>query len=162
MNCLATTKYGGSIADINAFNSSNAERISPRSDAPNVTIHLPPPTFAVEPWIIDFLIYADAAVVILDDLNTIYHLLSFDSSRRVGNRMSFLMGLTSFLARMKRQTIISKAHALKRPVQNRRGARSLDKLGDMGVSVESQVDGLTFRCRSGVGWRGGVFSVRVG
>ncbi len=162
LNCLASTKNGGSIADINAFYSSNAERVAPRSDAPSVIIHLPPPTFVVEPWIIDFLIRADEAVVILDDLNTIYHLLSFDSSKRVGNRMSFLMGLASFLARTRRQTIISKVHVLKRPILNRRGARSLDRLGDMGVSAESRADELTFRSRSGMGWRDGVFSVRVG
>ena len=105
----------------------------------------------------------DAAVVILDDLNTLYHLLSFDGSKRAGNRMSFLIALTSFLARTRLQTIISKVYARNRPVQNgRRGARSLDRLGDLGVAVEYEASELTFTCKNGSGWRGdGTFSVRI-
>ncbi len=164
LSCLVRTRGEVLVADINAFYSSNAQRIAPGSDAPNISLSLPPPGFAVEPWLIDFLIgAADAAVVVLDDLNTLYHLLSFDGSKRVGNRISFLMALTSFLARTRLQTIISKVYARNRPIQNsRRGARSLDRLGDLGVAVEYEASHLTFACKNGSGWRGdGTFSVRV-
>src|SRR5712691_3341525 len=164
LGCLVRTRNEALVADINAFYGSNARRVAPESDAlQNISLSLPPPSFAVEPWIIDFLIGAvDAAVVILDDLNTLYHLLSFDGSKRAGNRMSFLMALTSFLARTRRQTIISKVDARNRPIQNsRRGARSLDRLGDLRVSVEYQANELTFTSKNGRGWRDGTFSVRV-
>ena len=164
LSCLVRTRNEVLVADINAFYSSNAQRIAPGSDAPNISLTLPPPGFAVEPWLIDFLIgAADAAVVVLDDLNTLYHLLSFDGSKRTGNRISFLMALTSFLARTRLQTIISKVYARNRPIQNsRRGARSLDRLGDLGVAVEYEASELTFACKNGSGWRGnGTFSVRV-
>jgi len=164
LSCLVRTKNEVQVADINAFYSSNAQRIAPGFDAPNISLSLPPPGFAVEPWLIDFLIgAADAAVVVLDDLNTLYHLLSFDGSKRTGNRISFLMALTSFLARTRLQTIISKVYARNRPIQNsRRGARSLDRLGDLGVAVEYEASELTFACKNGSGWRGnGTFSVRV-
>jgi len=164
LSCLVRARSEVLVADINAFYSSNAQRIAPESETPNIRLSLPPPSFAVEPWIIDFLIGApDAAVVILDDLNTLYHLLSFDGSKRAGNRMSFLIALTSFLARTRLQTIISKVYARNRPVQNgRRGARSLDRLGDLGVAVEYEASELTFTCKNGSGWRGdGTFSVRV-
>ena len=164
LSCLVRTRNEVLVADINAFYSSNAQRIAPGSDAPNISLTLPPPGFAVEPWLIDFLIgAADAAVVVLDDLNTLYHLLSFDGSKRAGNRISFLMALTSFLARTRPQTIISKVYARNRPIQNsRRGARSLDRLGDLGVAVEYEASELTFACKNGSGWRGdGTFSVRV-
>jgi len=164
LSCLVRARNEVQVADINAFYSSNAQRIAPGSDAPNISLSLPPPGFAVEPWLIDFLIgAADAAVVVLDDLNTLYHLLSFDGSKRAGNRISFLMALTSFLARTRLQTIISKVYARNRPIQNsRRGARSLDRLGDLGVAVEYEASELTFACKNGSGWRGnGTFSVRV-
>jgi len=164
LSCLVRTRNEVLVADINAFYSSNAQRIAPGSDAPNISLTLPPPGFAVEPWLIDFLIgAADAAVVVLDDLNTLYHLLSFDGSKRAGNRISFLMALTSFLARTRPQTIISKVYARNRPIQNsRHGARSLDRLGDLGVAVEYEASELTFACKNGSGWRGdGTFSVRV-
>ena len=165
LSCLVRTRNEALVADINAFYSSNAQRIAPESDAlQNISLSLPPPGFAVEPWFVDFLIGAtDAAVVVLDDLNTLYHLLSFDGSKRAGNRISFLMALTSFLARTRLQTIISKVYARNRPIQNsRRGARSLDRLGDLGVAVEYEASELTFACKNGSGWRGnGTFSVRV-
>ena len=164
LSCLVRTRNEALVADINAFYSSNAQRIAPGSDGlQNISLSLPPPGFAVEPWIVDFLIGAGAAFVILDDLNTLYHLLSFDGSKRAGNRMSFLIALTSFLARTRLQTIISKVYARNRPIQNsRRGARSLDRLGDLGVSVKYEASELTFTCKNGSGWRGdGTFSVRV-
>ena len=164
LGCLVRTRNGALVADINAFYSSNAQRIAPGSDAlQNISLSLPPPGFAVEPWIVDFLISAASAVVILDDLNTLYHLLSFDGSKRAGNRISFLIALTSFLARTRLQTIISKVYARNRPIQNgRRGARSLDRLGDLGVAVAYEAGGLTFTCKNGSGWRGdGTFSARV-
>src|SRR2546428_7847049 len=157
LTCLVRARSEVLVADINAFYSSNAQRIAPESEAPNIRLSLPPPGFAVEPWIVDFLIGApDAAVVILDDLNTLYHLLSFDGSKRTGNRMSFLIALTSFLARTRLQTIISKVYARNRPIQNgRRGARSLDRLGDLGVAVQKQGSGVTFPCKNWGGGRGG-------
>ena len=165
LSCLVRTRNEALVADINAFYSSNAQRIAPESDAlQSISLSLPPPGFAVEPWLIDFLIgAADAAVVVLDDLNTLYHLLSFDGSKRTGNRISFLMALTSFLARTRLQTIISKVYARNRPIQNsRRGARSLDRLGDLGVAVEYEASELTFTSKNGSGWRGGgTFSVRI-
>src|SRR2546428_1069432 len=165
LGCLVRTRNEALVADINAFYSSNAQRIAPGSDGlQNISLSLPPPGFAVEPWIINFLIgAADPAVVILDDLNTLYHLLSFDGSKRAGNRISFLVALTSFLARTRPQTIISKVYARNRAIQNgRRGARSLDRLGDLGVAVQFEASELTFTCKNGSGWRGeGTFSVRV-
>src|SRR2546428_548694 len=75
----------------------------------------------------------------------------------------FLVALTSFLARTRPQTIISKVYARNRAIQNgRRGARSLDRLGDLGVAVKFEASELTFTCKNGSGWRGeGTFSVRV-
>src|SRR2546428_12724399 len=162
---LERTRNEALVAAINPFSSSNAQRLAPGSvGLQNISLSLPPPGFAVEPWIVDFLIgAADPAVVILDDLNTLYHLLSFDGSKRAGNRISFLIALTSFLARTRPQTIISKVYARNRPIQNsRHGARSLDRLGDLGVAVEYEASELTFACKNGSGWRGdGTFSVRV-
>src|SRR5207249_10151694 len=110
----------------------------------NISLSLPPPGFAVEPWFVDFLIGAtDATVVVLDDLNTLYHLLSFNGSKRTGNRISFLMALTSFLARTRLQTIISKVYARNRPIQNsRRGARFPDGLGALGVAADIEPAGV--------------------
>src|SRR2546428_2016560 len=164
LGCLVRTRNEALVADINAFYSSNAQRIAPGSDGlQNISLSLPPPGFAVEPWIVDFLIGAGAAFVILDDLNTLYHLLSFDGSKRAGNRISFLIALTSFLARTRLQTIISKVYARNRPMQNgRRGARSLDRLGDLGVAVKYEASELTFTCKNRSVWRGdGTFSARV-
>jgi hypothetical protein len=165
LGCLVRTRKEALVADINAFYGSNAQRIAPGSDAlQNINLALPPPGFAVEPWIVDFLIgAADPAVVILDDLNTLYHLLSFDGSKRAGNRISFLIALTSFLARTRPQTIVSKVYARNGPIQNgRRGARSLDRLGDLGVAVKYEASELTFTCKKGSVWRGdGTFSARV-
>jgi hypothetical protein len=165
LGCLVRTRKEAIVADINAFYGSNAQRIAPESDAlQNINLSLPPPGFAVEPWIVDFLIgAADPAVVILDDLNTLYHLLSFDGSKRAGNRVSFLIALTSFLARTRPQTIVSKVYARNRPIQNgRRGERSLDRLGDLGVAVKYEASELTFTCKNGGVWRGdGTFSARV-
>src|SRR2546422_7358456 len=95
LSCLVRTRNEALVADINAFYSSNAQRIAPESDAlQSISLSLPPPGFAVEPWLIDFLIgAADAAVVVFVDLNTLDHLLSFDRAKRTGNTISFLISL---------------------------------------------------------------------
>ena len=58
LSCLVRARNEVQVADINAFYSSNAQRIAPGFDAPNISLSLPPPGFAVEPWLIDFLIGA--------------------------------------------------------------------------------------------------------
>src|SRR2546428_9290646 len=92
LSCLVRTRNEALVADINAFYSSNAQRIAPESDAlQNISLSLPPPGFAVEPWLIDFLIgAADAAVPGLGDVTTAYHLLSFGEPVRIGPQRDFV------------------------------------------------------------------------
>src|SRR2546428_13931747 len=118
LSCLVRTRNEALVADINAFYSSNAQRIAPESDAlQSISLSLPPPGFAVEPWLIDFLIgAADAAVVVFGDPNTPYHLLSFDGAKRAGKRISFLMAPPPLFARTRVQTLISKGYARYRPI----------------------------------------------
>src|SRR3989454_10262758 len=76
LSCLVRTRDEALVADINAFYSSNAQRIAPESDAlHNISLSLPPSGFAVEPWIINFLIgAADAAVVAVHGHHALRHL----------------------------------------------------------------------------------------
>ncbi len=164
LDCLASTDSQVRVADIDAFYSSNAVRVAPILDSAleNTFLSVPPTGFNVEFWVVNFLVHTtDPAVIILDGLNTLYHLLSMNGSKRTSNRIAFLMALTSFLANSRRQTIISKAYTRNRPIQSRRGVRSLDKLGDLGISVTSQAKELTFKCVKGKGWRDDTFSVRL-
>src|SRR5256712_12747629 len=106
LSCLVRTRNEALVADINAFYSSNAQRIAPESDAlQSISLSLPPPGFAVEPWLIDFLIgAADAAVGVFDEPNTLYPLLFFHGAKGTGKRISILVVLSSFFARRRLQS----------------------------------------------------------
>jgi len=162
LECLDVSRCPGVVADMNAFYTSNAVRLATQSDfaLENIVISLPPSKFDPEAWAIDFLLGAnETAAVILDDLNTLYHLLSWDGSRRTNNRVTFIVALASFLARSKQQIVVLKAYSRTRVSPSRRGTRSLERLGDLGISVTSRGKELLFKCVKGDGWKDGTFSV---
>lgn len=163
--CLEVIKTSARIFDIDAFYGSNAMEVT-KTSSPDflegVALSVPKSTSAVEYWLVEELAQgSEGDAVLVHDLNTVYHSIAIRDSRSALRRLSLIMALLSFLARTKRQIALSTLYERDKLVENRLRRRSLNKLGDLTISVGLQSEALSFECTRGNAWRGNAFSVRI-
>jgi hypothetical protein len=150
--------------DIDAFYGSNAIDVT-RALSPifldQVSLSIPKVS-SIESWLVDELTQlSEGDVVLVHDLNTIYHSIAISDSRSALKRLSLIMALLSFLARTKRQIALSTLYERDRLVENRLRQHSLNKLGDLTISVKLLPKALSFECTRGNAWKGNSFSIRT-
>lgn len=162
--CLEVMKTKAHIFDIDAFYGSNAMEVTKASSPDfleDVSLSIPKSAFAIEYWFVDQLARGrEGDVVLVHDLNTVYHSIAIGDSRSAIKKLSLIMGLLSFLTRTKRQIALSTLYERDGVVENRLRRRSLNRLGDLTISVELQSKALSFECTRGSAWKGNTFSVR--
>lgn len=161
--CLQVTKTSAHIFDIDAFYGSNAIEVT-RMSSPDfledIALSVPESTSDIEHWFVDQLArVGDVDLVLVHDLNTVYHSIAAGDPRSALKRLSLIMGLLSFLTRTKRQIALSTIYERDKLVENRLRRRSLNKLGDLTISVRLQSKALSFECVRGNAWKGNAFSV---
>ncbi len=159
---LALTGDGCAILDLDAFYSSNSDRIFgtlPPAAAKFALIHVPEPDSSIET---EFpkLFGTGSEVIIIDSLNSLYHLLSFDDGRSRSRKLAFAVASLTYLARTDRRAVIFTMYRRERQARTG-GGRSISDLADLTISVEAHGSELSMKCERGSAWPEGSFSVPV-
>jgi hypothetical protein len=98
--------------------------------------------------------------VIVDSLNSIYHLISREDGSSRGRKLRFAISSLTYLARTNAKAVILSMY--RREGFGHRGTgTSISGLSDITASVDARRRELLVRVERGPGWEGGVFSTRI-
>jgi hypothetical protein len=151
---------GCSILDLDALYSSDADVIFSRpADSEATRILLPPPGTEVEA---EFprLFEAQQRVIIVDSLNSLYHLLSQADARSRSRKLTFAVESLSYLARNNNKAAVLTMY--RREWFGHQGrSRSISRLSDITAEVEIRGGELSVRSERSGAWTGGRFSTRI-
>lgn len=149
------------ILDLDAFYSSNSDRILSSlttASARSTTIRVPEPGSDVE-GALATLFGAQQKVVIIDSLNSLYHLLSQEDGSSRNRKLTFAVASLSYFARTNGKAVILTMY--RREGFTRPGtARPISGFSDVTAAVDVRGDELTIRSERGSAWPGGRFSTR--
>lgn len=150
-----------SVLDLDAFYSSHADRIfSPVTAlAEATTIMVPKPGSDIEREFTR-LFATQNKVLVIDSLNSFFHLLSLDDWRARSRKVTFALEVLSQYARTNSKIAILSMYRRERYA----GAgtrRPISQLSDLTVSVTLRGDQVVFRVEKGSGWPGRAFSTRI-
>jgi hypothetical protein len=149
------------VFDLDAFYSSNADLIFkplPEDVAHSTIIRVPRPGSVVED---EFARLFDVRprVVIVDSLNSFYHLLSMEDGSSRSRKLNFAVAALSYLARTNAKSVVLSMYR-REGLQGSGGGRSISNLSDVTASVDVRGPELQIRCERGSAWAGGIFSIR--
>lgn len=159
---LALTGDSSAILDIDALYSSNADSIFgslPVDAARSTLIHIPQPGSSIE-GALPRLFSTDSEVLVIDSLNSLYHLLAQADGSTRSRKLSFAITSLSYLARTDGRAVIFTMYRRERLTRSG-GARPISGLSDLTASVELNGSELTLKCERGSAWPGGRFSIRI-
>lgn len=152
---------GCAILDLDAFYSSNSDSVlSPltATAARSTTILVPEPGSDVEGEL-SRLFEVRQAVVIVDSLNSLYHLLSQEDGSARSRKLTFAVAALSYLAKTNDTAVILTMY--RREGFARSGTvRSISGLSDVTATVDARDHELTVRSERGSIWPGGRFATR--
>jgi hypothetical protein len=151
------------VLDIDALYSSGSDLIFghiAEEEARTARLFVPQPGFALEAEIATLLGSDPERSLIVDSLNSLYHLLSGGGrgSRNMG--LAFAVALLSYAARTEKRAVILTMY------QREGGARfgnrkSISSLSDITVSASVQGHTLALKCERGSAWPGRGLSVPI-
>jgi hypothetical protein len=148
------------ILDLDSLYSSNADIIfSQSAGAGSSRILLPPPGSVIE---LEFpkLFEAEQRIIMIDSLNSLYHLLSQEDTTSRSRKLAFAVESLSYLARTNGKVAVLTMY--RREGFTRQGrSRSISVLSEVTADVEVRGYELTVRCERGRAWPGGRFSIRI-
>ena len=150
------------VLDLDAFYSSNATRIFqalPGRFLSSSTVRVPQPGSDIEGEFAS-LFESGQEVVVIDSLNTLYHLTSqYDGGSRT-RKLTFAVSVLSYLARANGRAVILSMYRREGFSRSATG-RPISNLSDITASVVVGGGGLTVRCERGTAWPGGTYSRRI-
>ena len=149
------------ILDLDALYSAHADRIFssvPQSSLESTTIQVPEPGSDIEREF-SRLFEAHQDVLIIDSLNSFFHLISPDNRGARSRKLAFALEALSYFARANGKIV---ALSMYRREGLARGGtrRPISFLSDLTASVGLRGDSMIFRLVKGSGWSGGEFSTR--
>lgn len=150
------------VLDLDALYSSNSDRIFAPMDAAtagSTLVRVPRPGSDVELEIAG-LFEVRQEVIVIDSLNSLYHLISLEDGSPRSRKLTFALASLSYLARTNGKAVIMSMYRREGLHQSRAG-RSISSLSDAAASVEAREGWLDIRSERGLGWAGGAFSSRV-
>ena len=159
---LASARVACAVLDLDAFYSSNSDIIFSSMGeltAGSSVIRVPTPGADVEVQL-SGLFEVQQQVIILDSLNSLYHLISLEDGSSRGRKLTFALSSLSYLARANGKAIVLSMY-------NREGSygsgtgRSISSLSDVTALVDASGPELKIRCTRGPAWPGGEFSSRI-
>jgi hypothetical protein len=159
---LAQARSPCAILDLDAFYSSNSNLILSNMDATtarSTIIRVPEPGSDVEAELAS-LFKVQHRVVIIDSLNSLYHLVSLEDGSSRGRKLTFALASLSYLARTNGKAVILSMYRREGLFRTRSG-RSISNLSDVTASVDVRERELRIRSERGPTWPGGAFSSRI-
>lgn len=156
----AMTACSCTVFDIDAFYSSNSDEILaalPLSAAKSTRICVPEPGSNVETEIL-VLFRRDSEVLIVESLNTLFHLFEPSGVSSKNRKLAFVLVGLSYLAKTTGKTGFLVMYRRKR-LTKIGGNGPISNLSDMTVSVQVSGSELRLECERGTAWPGGRFSL---
>jgi hypothetical protein len=96
--------------------------------------------------------------LLVDDLNTLYHLLSMEDRSAI-RELTAVAKILSYFCRENRTMAFLTAYSAGETLRKETGQRSLLRIGDLSISMSMSDSTLHFRCDHGVAWPDNTFSV---
>jgi len=160
INLLAQTPDSAQILDLDAVYASNADRIfTSLASTSAVTLRVPEPGAGIEEELAA-IFEGNQGVIIIDSLNSFYHLISQEDGSSRSRKLNFAIGALGYLARTNAKAVLLSMY--KREGFARWGTgRSISGLSDITASVDTSRQELRVRTERGPGWEGGVFFTRI-
>lgn len=159
---LSQTGDSGAIIDLDAFYSSNSEiifRPLDQSAAGATVIHVPEPGADIAGEFSTFFGVLQR-VIIIDSLNTLYHLISLNDGSSRSRKIAFAVASLSYFARTNAKAVLLTMY--RREGLTRGGSgRPIASLSDAAISVDTNGRELALRSDRGSVWPGGRFSIRI-
>ena len=157
---LAKTQDTVEILDLDAFYASNADYIFGSRGSPTIaTLRVPEPGADIEEEFAS-IFEGNHKVVIIDSLNSFFHLISQDDGSSRSRKLNFAIAGLAYLARTDAKAVILSMYRREGFLRWRTG-RSISALSDITASVDTKSQVLLIRAERGPGWEGGVFSTRI-
>jgi len=160
IDLLERTGDTAMILDLDAFYASNADQIFRSLGSPTtVSLSVPEPGADIEEEFAA--VFEDGqGVVIIDSLNSFYHLISQEDGSSRSKKMNFAIAALAYFARTNAKAVVLSMY--RREGFTRWGtSRSISGLSDITASVDTRNQGLFIRTERGSAWEGGVFSTRI-
>lgn len=157
---LGALESGGcTILDLDGLYSSNAGAIFSNAQGDRVTLRIPPPGTDID---LEFsrLFSAPEKIVVIDSLNTFYHLLSAEDGRSRGRKFAFSVASLSYLAKTNDIAVMMTMYR-RETFGRSRTSRSISNLSDVTASVDVVGAGLTIRTERGTTWPEDRYSIPV-
>ena len=160
ISLLAKTQDTAEILDLDAFYASNADHIFGSCGSPTIAVlRVPEPGADIEDAFAS-IFKGNHRVVIIDSLNSFFHLISQDDGSSRSRKLNFAIAGLAYLARTNTKAVIFSMYRREGFLHWRTG-RSISALSDITASVETKSQGLLIRVERGPSWEGGVFFTRI-
>ena len=162
MGALARAGSTCAVFDLDAFYSSNSDQIflpSGPQAAERAVIRIPQPGASLEDEF-SSLFKAKEKVVVVDSLNTLYHLLSQEDGSSRSRKLAFAAAGLSYFARTNARAAILSMYRREGFTRGGTG-RTISSLTEGTVTVEIAGQELIAKNERGPGWPGGRISTRI-
>lgn len=160
---LSSLEAGGktcTILDIDAFYASNSDLLAKSISGgltENLWLYIPEVGTGAEDIVLHLLKERRSDVIIVDNLNSFFHLFSFDDRNSASRKFTFLMALLSYAAHSNNVSVLTTMYEREKPIPRRRD-RSFSELGDVSLTVRHAGGRLTLRCDQCASWPDGTLS----
>jgi hypothetical protein len=150
------------VLDIDALYSSNSEFLfgGASDGAEAAEIIVPEPGFPLEREVAGLLGSGTESALVVDSLNSLYHLLPAGGRGSRNTGLAFVVALLSFAARTQGVAVILTMYVRERAGRLGR-AKSISDMSDASVSASLRGGSLNLRRERGPAWPGGSLSVPI-
>jgi hypothetical protein len=162
MGVFSQTGYGCAIIDLDAFYSSNSDGIFrplDQSSAGATVIRVPEPGADIEKEF-SALFGARQKVIIIDSLNTLYHLISLEDGSSRSRKLAFALASLSYFARTNSRAVFLTMYRREGLTRGGTG-RSISSHSDATMAVNMSGQELTLMSEQGSVWADRKFSIRI-
>ncbi len=150
------------VLDLDAFYYSNATAIFkalPSGFLKSTTIRVPEPGSDIEREFAG-LFESEQKVIVVDSLNTLYHLTSQDDGSSRTRKLTFSVAALSYFARANQKAVILSMYRREGFAHSATG-RPISNVSDITASVGVTGEEMTVTCERGTAWPGGAYSTRI-
>ena len=161
LSSVAVDGDSTAIMDTDAFYASNSARLAENFSQQNLErfrLYVPETGASSEDVVMMlFKQNKSCSVSIIDNLNTLFHLLSSDNPNSAGRKLYFLTAMESFLGHMNNTTVLITVYEREKPIQEKR-LKSFSDLGEISIHVSRSDGQLSLKCERGAAWPGNTLS----
>jgi hypothetical protein len=157
LSILAWKRRPCTVLDIDALYSSNSDyvfELLSEAEARSIEIVVPKPGSCTATEIADLLGSSPDRTLIIDSLNSLYHLLSTDGRSSKNRNLAFILSIFSSTARTENKAVFLTMYQREKSINLRR-EKSISHLSDFTVAVIAKRGALSLKCERGSPWPGG-------